>query len=293
MGMIKRIAMFAAVNIAFVVIISLILSLLGIGSWVGVGGVNFGSLVAFGLVVGFSGSFLSLLISKPMAKWSTGAKTIDGSEGNMERFLMETVKVMSRKVGIKAPEVAIYESSEPNAFATGAFKNAALVAVSTGLIQNLSRSEVEAVVGHEIGHVANGDMVSMALVQGVVNTFVTILARLASYAVSLASSSDEESATPNIFVTLFFDLVLGILAMPIVAWFSRQREFRADRAGAELTSVAAMTSALASLHRVSEGAELPAGLQTAGIGGKPSMMALFSTHPPVEERIAALRNTAR
>jgi heat shock protein HtpX len=286
----KRIVLFLATNLAVIVLLSVIINLFGLNRWLSAQGIDYTGLLVFSAVVGFAGSFISLLMSKTAAKWSTGAHLIDGSEGTTEYWLVNTVKRLADKAGVGMPEVAIYEGA-PNAFATGAFKNASLVAVSTGLLQSMSKDEVEAVIGHEIGHVANGDMVTLTLIQGVVNTFVVFLARVVGFFVDKAVFRTERGVGPGFYITVIVcEIVFGILASMIVAWFSRQREFRADAASAELLgSPRPMIHALARLGGLEPGA-LPPAIQTAGIANKPSgIMALFSTHPPVEARIAALQ----
>jgi heat shock protein HtpX len=286
----KRIVLFLATNLAVIVLLSVIINLFGLNRWLSAQGIDYTGLLVFSAVVGFAGSFISLLMSKTAAKWSTGAHLVDGSEGTTEYWLVNTVKRLADKAGVGMPEVAIYEGA-PNAFATGAFKNASLVAVSTGLLQSMSKDEVEAVLGHEIGHVANGDMVTLTLIQGVVNTFVVFLARVVGFFVDKAVFRTERGVGPGFYITVIVcEIVFGILASMIVAWFSRQREFRADAASAELLgSPRPMIHALARLGGLEPGA-LPPAIQTAGIANKPSgIMALFSTHPPVEARIAALQ----
>jgi heat shock protein HtpX len=241
-------------------------------------------------VVGFAGSIISLLISKPMAKWSTGAQVIDGSEGTTQYWLVETVRKLAQKAEIGMPEVAIFPGA-PNAFATGAFKNSALVAVSSGLVESMSREEVEAVLGHEIAHVANGDMVTLTLIQGVVNTFVIFLSRIIGYVVDKAIFRTERGVGPGFFIaSLVAQIVLGILASMIVAWFSRQREFRADRGSADLLGTPKpMIAALARLGGVPAG-ELPQSFEAHGIKQSQSrLLGLFASHPPIEVRIAALQ----
>ena len=289
----KRIILFIATNLAVMLVLSIVLSLLGIGRPDVAQGLNLSSLLLFSLVVGFTGAIFSLLISKPMAKWSTGAHVIAQPANSTELWLVNTVRTLAERAGIGMPEVAIYEG-EPNAFATGAFKNSALVAVSTGLLQSMSREEVEAVLGHEVAHVANGDMVTMTLIQGVVNTFVVFLARVVGYFVDrVLLKGDEERRGPGIgyTVTVFVcEIVFGLLASLIVAWFSRQREFRADAGSARLLgSSAPMQQALARLGGLAPG-ELPQSIAAAGITSGAGWMALFSTHPPFEQRIAALRS---
>jgi heat shock protein HtpX len=252
-------------------------------------GFQLGPLLAFSAVLGFGGAIISLLISKWMAKRSTGAQVIDGSEGTSQRWLVETVRKLSQKAGIGMPEVAVYEG-EPNAFATGAFRNSALVAVSTGLLQSMNQEEVEAVLGHEVAHVANGDMVTMTLLQGVVNTFVIFLSRIVGTIVDRTVFRTERGIGPGYFITVIVSqIVFGLLASLIVAWFSRRREFRADRGSAEyLGAPRPMINALARLGGLEPGA-LPQSIKAMGINDRPGWMALFSTHPPMEQRIAALQ----
>ena len=289
----KRIFLFLATNLAVVLLLSVIINLFGLNRWLAAEGIDYTGLLMFSAVVGFAGSFISLLMSKTAAKWSTGAHVIDGSEGTSQYWLVQTVKRLADKAGIGMPEVAVYEGA-PNAFATGAFKNSSLVAVSSGLLQSMSKEEVEAVLGHEIGHVANGDMVTLTLIQGVVNTFVVFLARVVGFFVDKAIFRTERGVGIGFYITVFVcEIVFGILASIIVAWFSRQREFRADAASADLLGTPRpMISALARLGGLEPGA-LPPAIQTAGISNKPSgIFFLFSTHPPVEERIAALQARA-
>lgn len=287
----KRIFLFVATNVAVIAVMTIVLSLLGVNRFLTASGLNLPMLMVFALVVGFTGSIVSLLISKPMAKWSTGANVITTPTSATDAWLLETVGRLAQRAGIAMPEVAVYEG-EPNAFATGAFKNSALVAVSTGLLQGMTREEVEAVLGHEIAHVANGDMVTMMLVQGVVNTFVVFLSRVVGYAVDRALSRDSNSG-PGIgyMVTVFVSqIIFGIGASIIVAWFSRHREFRADAGSARLLgSPQPMMHALARLGGV-EASSLPQSLAAFGINDKPGFMALFSSHPPLEERIRALQS---
>jgi len=289
----KRIVLFLATNVAVLLLLSVVISVFGLDRWLAAEGIDYTGLLAFSAVLGFGGSIISLLISKTAAKWSTGAHVIDGSEGTNQYWLVQTVKRLADKAGIGMPEVAVYEGA-PNAFATGAFKNSALVAVSSGLLESMSKEEVEAVLGHEIGHVANGDMVTLTLIQGVVNTFVVFLSRIVGFFVDKMIFRTERGVGPGFYVTVLVSQVLfGILASIIVAWFSRQREFRADAASAELLgNPRPMINALARLGGLEPGA-LPPAMQTAGITNKPSgIFALFSTHPPVEERIAALQARA-
>jgi heat shock protein HtpX len=286
----KRIFLFLVTNIAVLVVLSVILNLLGADRFLTEQGLDIGSLLVFSAVLGFGGSIISLLISKWMAKTSTGAQVIDGSEGTTQYWLVETVRKLSQQAGIGMPEVAIFPGA-PNAFATGAFKNSALVAVSTGLLESMSREEVEAVLGHEVAHIANGDMVTLTLIQGVVNTFVIFLSRIIGYLVDKAVFRTERGVGPGFFIaSLVSQIVLGILASMIVAWFSRQREFRADRGSAELMGTPKpMINALARLGGVPAG-ELPQSFEAHGIKQSQSrFLGLFASHPPIEERIAALQ----
>jgi len=287
----KRIVLFLATNVAVLVVISVVLRLTGLDRAVhDATGINYGALLAFSFVVGFAGAIISLLMSKQMAKSSTGAHVIDQPRDQAEAWLVDTVKRLAERAGIGMPEVAIYDGA-PNAFATGAFKNSALVAVSTGLLQTMNKEEVEAVLGHEVAHVANGDMVTMTLLQGVMNTFVVFVSRVIGYVVDRIVLRNESDA-PGIgyFVTtIVLDIALGFLAAIIVAWFSRRREFRADAgATALMGSNRPMINALARLGGLQPG-QLPKQVQTMGISGAGGMMALFSSHPPIEQRIAALQ----
>jgi heat shock protein HtpX len=288
----KRILLFLATNLAVVAVISIVLQVLGIDQALASRG-GMGPLLAFSAVVGFAGSIISLLMSKFMAKMSTRAQVITGSEGEVQRWLVDTVRRLADKAGIGMPEVAVYDGP-PNAFATGAFRNSALVAVSTGLLQSMNRDEVEAVLGHEIGHVANGDMVTLTLIQGVVNTFVVFLSRIIGSIVDKAVFRTENGNGPGYFITVIVcQLLLGILASMIVAWFSRWREFRADAASAGLLgSPNPMVSALKRLGGI-EPTALPESIKAFGINDKPGFLALFSTHPPIEQRIAALQQPRR
>jgi heat shock protein HtpX len=291
----KRIALFLLTNLAVMLVLSVTARLLGVDRFLSANGLNMGALLGFALVMGFGGSIISLLMSKTMAKWSTGAQIINDSPDPTHRWIVTTVARLAERAGIAMPEVAIYEG-EANAFATGAFKNSALVAVSTGLLHGMTREEVEAVIGHEIAHVANGDMVTLTLIQGVTNTFVIFLSRVIGYLVDQALSGNRdgrESRGPGIGYTItsmVLEVVLGILASMIVAWFSRYREFRADAGSARLLGDRTpMMRALARLGGIDSG-DLPQNVQAMGITGHPSgLMALFSSHPPIEERIQALR----
>ncbi len=285
----KRIALFLLTNIAVLAVLSFFVHVLGVGQFLTAEGIDVTSLLVFSVILGFSGAIISLLISKPMAKWSTGARIIDGSEGTTEYWLVQTVQRLAQKAGIGMPEVAVFQGA-PNAFATGAFKNSALVAVSTGLLESMNRDEVEAVLGHEVAHVANGDMVTLTLIQGVVNTFVIFLSRIIGFIVDKAIFKTERGVGPGFFIaSLISQIVLGILASMIVAWFSRQREFRADAGSAQLLgSPQPMMAALARLGG-KETAALPESFKASGIASGGGMRALFATHPPIEERIAALQ----
>ncbi|MES2070883.1 MAG: protease HtpX [Pseudomonadota bacterium] len=289
----KRIVLFLATNLAVMLVMSVVLSLLGVNRYLSANGLQLGTLMVFALVVGFTGAIFSLLISKPMAKWSTGARVIDAPASSTELWLVNTVKALSERAGIGMPEVAVY-NGEPNAFATGAFKNSALVAVSTGLLESMTKEEVEAVLGHEVAHIANGDMVTMTLIQGVVNTFVIFLARVVGYAIDKAvfrNNNDDDRPGIGYMITVFVcEMIFGVLASLIVAWFSRQREFRADAGSAKLLgSGRPMINALARLGGLAPG-ELPRSMAASGISDKPGFSELFSTHPPMQQRIAALQN---
>jgi heat shock protein HtpX len=290
----KRIVLFVLTNVAVLVVLSVVLKLLGLDrAMYSQTGLDYGSLLAFSAVVGFTGSIISLLMSKQMAKWSTGAHVIEQPQGEAEAWLVETVRRLAQRANIGMPEVAIYEG-DANAFATGAFKNSALVAVSTGLLQQMNKEEVEAVLGHEIAHVANGDMVTLTLIQGVVNTFVIFLSRVVGTIVDRAVFRSERGSGPGYFITVMVcQVVFGILASLIVAWFSRQREFRADAGSAQfLNSPRPMVNALKRLGGIEPGA-LPQALQAFGITERNAFLALFSSHPPIEQRIAALESARR
>ncbi|MFV0600326.1 MAG: protease HtpX [Brachymonas sp.] len=285
----KRIVLFLLTNLAIVLVLSVVTSVLGLNRYLSAYGMNYGSLLAFSLLLGFAGSIISLLMSKRMAKWTTGLRMITQPRTADEAWIVQTVQRLADRAGIGMPEVGIYEGA-PNAFATGAFKNSALVAVSTGLLAGMTREEVEAVLGHEVAHIANGDMVTMTLIQGVVNTFVIFLSRAIGFAVDNFLSRGEERRGPGMgyMVTyLVLEVCLGILASMIVAWFSRQREFRADAGSGDLMGQRQpMIQALRRLGGMQSG-ELPNGLQSMGITG--SIGKLFATHPPIEERIARLQ----
>ena len=285
----KRIILFVLTNVLVVTVLGIVASLLGVNRYLTANGLNLGALLGFALVMGFGGAIISLLISKPMAKWSSGVRVIEQPQNMDEAWIVETVRKLADKAGIGMPQVGIFEG-DPNAFATGAFRNSALVAVSTGLLQGMTREEIEAVIGHEIAHVANGDMVTMTLIQGVMNTFVVFLSRVIGYAVdSFLRRGDDRSSGPGIgymITTVVLDIVLGFAAAIVVAWFSRQREFRADAGSAHLLGRRQpMINALARLGGMHP-AELPKSIAAMGIAG--GIGQLFSTHPPIEERIAAL-----
>ena len=284
----KRIILFIATNLAVVLVLSIVLRLFGLDRALATQGIAYGPLLVYSLVVGFTGAIISLLMSKSIAKWSTGAQTIDTPRNEAEAWLLETVRKLAAGVNIQMPEVAIYEGAA-NAFATGAFKNSALVAVSTGLLQSMNREEVEAVLGHEISHVANGDMVTLTLIQGVVNTFVVFLSRIVGSIVDRTVFRTERGTGPGYFITVMVcQIVFGIAASLIVAWFSRWREFRADAGSARLLGPQPMINALRRLGGIEAG-QLPQSMQAFGIAGGGGLMALFASHPPLEERIAALQ----
>ena len=293
--MFKRIALFLATNLAIVLVLSVVLRLLGVDNILderGVG-INYEALLVLSLVIGFGGSFISLAISKWMAKRSTGAQVITQPSNAAESWLLATVERQARQAGIETPEVAIYNSPDMNAFATGARRNSALVAVSTGLLQGMPKEEVEAVLAHEVSHVANGDMVTLTLVQGVVNTFVIFLSRVIGHFVDRVLLRNESGYGIGYFgAVIASQLLLGILASMIVMWVSRQREFRADAGSAAINGRSPMINALARLERGRPG-ELPEALQAFGIsgGGKRTLKRLFMSHPPIPERIEALRRS--
>lgn len=287
----KRIFLFVMTNLAVMVVLGITASLLGVNRYLTANGLDLTLLLGFSLVMGFGGAIISLLISKPMAKFSAGVKVIEQPRNADEAWLVETVRKFAATADIGMPEVGVFEG-DPNAFATGAFKNSALVAVSTGLLRNMSREEVEAVIGHEVAHIANGDMVTMTLIQGVMNTFVVFLSRVIGFFVdSFLRRGDSRDSGPGIgylVTTIVMDIVLGFLAAIIVAWFSRQREFRADAGSAQLMGRRQpMINALARLGGLRPG-ELPKTMQALGITG--GLGKLFATHPPIEERIAALQS---
>ena len=286
----KRIFLFVMTNLAVVVVLGIVANILGVNRFLTPQGLNLTSLLGFALIMGFGGAFISLLISKPVAKWSSGVKVIKEPQNADEAWIVDTVKKFADKAQIGMPEVGIFEGA-PNAFATGAFKNSALVAVSTGLLQGMTREEIEAVIGHEVAHIANGDMVTMTLIQGVMNTFVVFLSRVIGYAVDSFLRKGSDSTGPGIgyyVTTIVMDIVLGFAAHMVVSWFSRHREFRADAGAAALMGrTQPMMNALARLGGMVPG-ELPKSVAAMGITG--GIGKLFSTHPPIEERIAALKN---
>ena len=287
----KRIILFVLTNVMVVAVLGLVASLLGVNRYLTSSGLNLGALMGYALVMGFGGAIISLLISKPMAKWTSGVRLINQPQTADEAWIVETVRKLAEKANIGMPEVGIFEG-DPNAFATGAFKNSALVAVSTGLLTGMTREEIEAVIAHEIAHVANGDMVTMTLIQGVMNTFVVFLSRVIGYAIdSFLRKGDERSSGPGMgymITTFVLDIVLGFAAAMVVAWFSRHREFRADAGSAQLLGRRQpMINALARLGGMHPG-ELPKSVAAFGIAG--GVGQLFATHPPIEERIAALQN---
>jgi len=287
----KRIILLVLTNVLVVAVLGIVASLLGVNRYLTGSGLNLGALLGYALVIGFGGAIISLLISKPMAKWSSGVRVINPPQNADEAWIVETVRKLAEKAGIGMLEVGIFDG-EPNAFATGAFKNSALVAVSTGLLQGMTHEEIEAVIGHEIAHVANGDMVTMTLIQGVMNTFVVFLSRVIGYAIdSFLRKGDERDTGPGIgymIITFVLDIILGFAASMVVAWFSRHREFRADAGAAQLLGRRQpMINALARLGGMQPG-ELPKSVAAFGIAG--GMGQLFSTHPPIQDRIAALQN---
>ena len=291
----KRVFLFLVTNIAVILVLSIVVKLLGVDQVLSANGINYTSLLIFAAVIGFGGSFISLAMSKWMAKRSTGAQVIMQPRSDAEIWLTNTVQKHASQAGIGMPEVAVFESDSPNAFATGMNKNKALVAVSTGLLRTMKRDEVEAVLGHEISHVANGDMITLSLIQGVVNTFVIFLSRIVGYFVDRVILKNEEGHGIGFFMTnIVAQIVFGILASIIVMWFSRKREYLADAGGAKLAGAGSMIAALESLQR---GAiePLPGQMKAFGIAGKPStsgLKLLFMTHPPLEDRIEALKRSA-
>jgi heat shock protein HtpX len=289
----KRIALFVATNFAILFVLNIVLVLLERSGVFGESGLSrqYGPLMVMSVLFGMGGSFISLLMSKWLAKRTTGAHVIETPRNATEAWLVETVRRQSQAAGIGMPEVAIYDGPEMNAFATGASKNKSLVAVSTGLLQQMDRKEVEAVLGHEVSHIANGDMVTLTLIQGVLNTFVIFFSRILGGIIDSALRSRDDRGGRGIgyfIAVIACEIVLGILATLIVMWFSRRREFRADHGGATLEGKQAMVSALRRLGRNEEGSTLPESLAAFGVSGRGAVMGLFRSHPPIEERIRAL-----
>jgi heat shock protein HtpX len=295
----KRVLLFVLTNLAVLVVLGIVVNVLGANRFLTQSGLDLPTLFVFAAVFGMGGSFISLAISKWIAKMSTGAQVITQPRNSTEQWLLQTVRAQANRAGIGMPEVAVYEAPEPNAFATGPARNNALVAVSTGLLQTMREDEVEAVLGHEISHVANGDMVTLTLIQGVLNTFVIFLARIVGFMVdrALSSRSDEEYQGPGIgfwITSMIAEILFGILASTVVMWFSRQREFRADAGGAQLAGRQKMIAALERLQQIAEPSHLPSEMAAFGINGGlgSGLKRLFMSHPPLEERIAALRARA-
>lgn len=291
----KRIVLFLLTNLAVMITLSIVVSVFGLNGFITRQGLNLTALLGFAAVFGFGGAFISLLMSKWMAKMSVGAQVIETPRTSHEVWLVSTVRRQAEKAGIGMPEVAIYDSPEVNAFATGASRNNSLVAVSTGLLNRMTQDEAEAVLAHEVSHIANGDMVTMTLIQGVLNTFVIFISRIVGYLVDQAlRKDDEESSGPGFayFIThIVMEILLGILASIIVMWFSRRREFRADAGAAKLSTAPKMIAALERLKQGHEEAHLPEKVAAFGISGnkKAGLMALFSTHPSLDDRIEALK----
>lgn len=289
--MFKRVGLFLLTNIAVMIVIGIVVRVFGADKFLTANGLDFEMLFVFSAIVGFTGSIISLLMSKTMAKMSVGAKVIENPRNSEEAWLIDTVAKLSHKAGIGMPEVAIFDDMSPNAFATGAFKNSALVAVSRGLIDSMNEREIEAVLAHEIGHVANGDMVTLTLIQGVVNTFVVFFARIIGYVVDrvILKNKDDQVGIGYTIASIVAEIVLGILASMIVMAFSRYREYKADEAGAYLSSRDNMISALQALGRSKLEPDLPQTVKAFGINGK-GLMSLFSTHPSLEDRIERLKS---
>lgn len=292
----KRIIYFLATNVAIMLVLSVTMRLLGVEPYLNANGLDLKNLLAFAAIMGFGGAFISLAMSKWSAKRMSGAVVIEEAKTPTEVWLIKTVRIQADMVGIKMPEVAIFDSPEVNAFATGMTKNSSLVAVSSGLLNKMSKDETEAVLAHEVSHIANGDMVTLTLIQGVVNTFVMFLSRVIGYAVDKVIFKTEKGTGPAFFVTMIVaELVLGVLASIIVMWFSRQREFRADAGAAKLSSGKKMIAALERLGKAEhEPSALPKQMAASGIsgGGASGLRRLFSSHPDLSERIAALRSNS-
>lgn len=295
MTMFKRIGFFILTNILIMVTISIIINILGIGRYITAAGLNVPTLLAFCLVWGMAGAFISLLLSKTMAKWTMGVKILDLSAvSGVEGELVEMVRRLSNAARIPMPEVGIYESPEINAFATGPTKKRSLVAVSTGLLNNMDKNEVEGVIGHELSHISNGDMVTMVLIQGVVNSFAMFLSRIISYFVSTMVKEEMEYLV-RFILTIILDILFTILGSIIVAFFSRKREFAADFGSAKLAGKGKMIAALKALQRTIEAPADPRGSEMASLkisSHKKGFLHLFSTHPSLEDRIAALEKAA-
>ena len=291
----KRIFLLIVTNFAVLAVLSVTMQLLGVDRMLVQGsGLNLNALLVMAAIFGFGGAFISLLISKWMARMATGARVIEVPSNMTERWLVDTVKRQAERAGIGMPEVAVYDSPEINAFATGWNRNNALVAVSTGLLNNMTQDEAEAVLGHEVSHVANGDMVTLTLIQGVVNTFVIFLSRVVGFVVDRVLLKNERGQGVGFFVATFVaQIVLGVLASMIVAWFSRQREFRADAGGADLAGRNKMIAALERLKMNHEQSQLPAQMSAFGISGGGGFMRLLMSHPPLDQRITALRESAQ
>ena len=289
----KRILLLVGTNLAVIALLTVVIQLFGLDEWLAQRGQNYEGLLIFSAIFGFGGAFVSLLISKWMAKMAMRVRVISQPANEIEQWLMATVHSHAQRAGIGMPEVGIFDSPDPNAFATGASRNSALVAVSTGLLRNMRRDEVEAVLGHEIAHVANGDMVTLTLIQGVLNTFVIFLARIIGGLVDSAMRGNNDSRGPGIgyfFVVIIAQTVLGLFAAMIVAWFSRRREFRADAGGADLAGTRSMIGALESLKRAHTPSQLPESMKAFGINSERpgALRKLLMSHPPLDERIAAL-----
>ena len=293
----KRIFLFLATNVAILVVLSVTLRLLGVDNYLDARGtgIDFNALLIFSAVLGFGGSLISLAMSKFIAKRAMGVRVIEQPRDAAETWLVETVRRQAQAAGVGMPEVGVFDSPDPNAFATGASRNASLVAVSTGLLRNMRRDEVEAVLGHEIAHVANGDMVTLTLIQGVLNTFVIFLARVIGSVVDSATRGNNENRGPGMgyFVTVMVaQIFLGLVASVIVAWFSRRREFRADAGGAELAGTRSMIGALEALKRAHTPSQMPESMKAFGINSERpgALQKLLMSHPPLDERIAALEH---
>jgi heat shock protein HtpX len=286
----KRVFYFLLTNIAIMLVLSVTMRLLGVGPYLTANGMNYTSLLIFSGVMGFGGAFISLAISKWSAKRMSGAVVIEQANTQTERWLIATVQQQAKKAGIKMPEVAIFDSPEVNAFATGMTKNSSLVAVSTGLLRGMTQDEVEAVLAHEVSHIANGDMVTLTLIQGVVNTFVMFFSRIIGNIVDKAVFKTKNGNGPAFFITMIIaEMVLGVLASIIVMWFSRQREFRADEGSANLASSQKMIAALERLKNAHEPSVLPKQMAAFGISSFGGMSQLFASHPSLDDRIAALK----